>query len=86
MTRGTLGHTVQRKPQPRDYEVHLRTESEHHPAKNGQFRLLSTIAHALFVMKIIYRMKFNTYSKHKKANVHLSSLMIKVPGHVYVLG
>jgi hypothetical protein len=34
--------------------------------KKGQFSLLSSIVNAPFVMKIVYRMKSNTYSKPLK--------------------
>jgi hypothetical protein len=58
---GTLGHTIYRKTTHKDLHLTCRLRASSGTKKDSS--LLSSMAHKQFVITIVYRMKFNTYSK-----------------------
>ena len=58
---GTLGHTIYRKTTHKD--LHLTCGLGASSSTKEDSSLLSSMVHEPFVITIVYRMKFNTYSK-----------------------
>lgn len=64
-TDGTLAHRVYRKATNMDLYLHV-VSQQHHPAQTRAVPPLSSTLHEISVIKIVYRMKFSTWSKRSK--------------------